>query len=133
MEFYQIILYAVILLAVFYAIFIVTGGKAWFGIHEKPERIIGKTIEFYEIECAPNGLLPKSKKMPIGQVVEYVNSEYHLKFLEPFEINGKVEFYANIKARHVGHPISNINKLGSITAIGDFESGAQFIAEIRGK
>ena len=69
--------------------------------------------------------------MPVGIVIEYVDSRYRVKFLEPFELNGKMESYANIGARHVGYPISSVNKLSSLTAAGDFESGAQFIAEIK--
>ncbi len=131
MEFYQVIVYTMVSFAVIFAIFIGTGGKAWLGTHEKFKKIIGKTIQFCEIECAPNGLLPKSKALPIAKVIKYVDSIYHLKFLEPFELNGKMESYANIKVRHVGHPISSINKSNSTTVIGSFESGAEFIAEIK--
>lgn len=131
MEFYQVILYVVVFFAVIIAIFISTGGKSLFGTHEKFEKIIGKTIQFSKIECAPNGLLLKSKAFPIGEVIRCVDSIYHLKFLEPFELNGKMEAYARIKARYIGHPISNINKFNNITVIGNFESGAEFIAEIK--
>ncbi len=131
MELYQFFLFLIIFIAFILAIYIGSGGRSRWNILENPEKIIGKTIRFLEIECSPNGLLPKSIKMPIATVVEFTDLKYYLKFSEPFELNGRLESSAYIQARHKGYPISSVGRLAGLTVGGTFESGESFIAEIR--
>lgn len=130
MDLYQIILYFIIFIVFSLMFYIGSGGRAWFGTQEKPKKIIGKTVQLREIECAPNGLLPKSKKIPPMVVPEFINLKYRLEFLEPFELNGKIESFAYIQSRYKGYPISNIKKRGTLVVTGNFESGETFIAQI---
>ncbi|MGD0078941.1 MAG: hypothetical protein ABSB91_10015 [Sedimentisphaerales bacterium] len=101
-----------------------TGGRALFGTHERPEKILGKHLKILE----PDGLGPKPPNLPEAIAIYYDNGTYKLEFVEPFRFEGRVEKFVFISARHGGYPISRVKKRGLLGINGTLESGIGFIA-----
>lgn len=120
------LIYIVIGLAILFAIYIGTGGRAWFGTHENPERMIGVQVGFAAID----GLGPTLSSLPKAIIKEYKQDSYRAVFSVPFEIDNFIEHYVDISPRHVGYPISRISKHRSMAVVGKLESGQGFIASL---
>ena len=103
-----------------------TGGRAWFGTHERPEKILGRHLKILE----PDGLGPTPPNLPEAIVTHYDKSIYTLEFVEPFRFEGRVEKFVFISARHAGYPISRVKKYGLLAINGTLESGKGFIANL---
>lgn len=117
------LVYVVIGVAVLLAIYIGTGGRAWFGTHEHPDRVIGVRVRFAEEDYK----FPVT--MPDAVLEEFKDGIYRAVFVEPIVSNFGRIHYADITARHAGHPISRIGKRG-VMINGKLESGEGFISRL---
>ena len=107
-------------------IFYATGGRGWFGTHEKPEKVIGIRLKITD----PDGLGPTPPNLPEAIAIDYENGKYKLEFIEPLHFENRTEKFAFINARFVGHPISRVKKHGWLGVNGTLESGVGFIANL---
>jgi hypothetical protein len=107
-------------------IYYATGGRAWFGTHEKPQKILGIRLKITE----PDGLGPTPPDLPEAIATYYENGRYKLEFVEPFHFEGRTEKFVFINARHIGYPISRVRRHGWLGVNGTLESGAGFIANL---
>jgi hypothetical protein len=120
------LIYVIIAIIGVAIIYMATGGRAWFGTHERPEKILGTHLKIIE----PDGLGPTPPNLPEAIVIHYDNGIYTLEFVEPFRFEGRVEKLVLISARHVGYLISRVKKYGLLGINGTLESGIGFIANL---
>ena len=118
---YLLLPIVVIVLAV--AIYSGTGGRAWFGTKERPERLLGRTVQLKECEWLG------SSSLPAATVSSYEAPEYHLDFVVPAEVEGHSERFVRVWARHAGYPLSGAARRAT-WAGATLESGRGFIARL---
>jgi hypothetical protein len=119
-------LVAVVLVALCVAIYSGTGGRAWFGTRELPEEIVGRSVQFTEIDG-----LSDSRSFPITAIIaEHDASNYRAEFSRPFVVEGRDESFAWIRARHAGYPVSGAARRSTFV-YGSLESGRRFTARIQ--
>ena len=116
-------LVAVVLVALAVAIYSGTGGRAWFGTRERPERIIGLTARLTHCDGLPQ------TSTPVGVITRHDGPNYHIKFSAQFIVDGREESSAWIRARHVGYPVSGASRRPTFI-YGSLESGRRFIARL---
>lgn len=117
------LLFAVVVIALAIAIYSGTGGRAWFGTREHPERILTRTVRLKD--CDGLG----SISLPSATVSSYEAPEYRLDFVAPIEIEGRLECFVRVWARHEGYPLSGAARRAT-WAGATLESGRQFIARL---
>jgi hypothetical protein len=120
------LVYVIIAIIGIALIYSATGGRAWFGTHEKPDKILGAHLMVVE----PDGLGPTPPNLPEAIAIHYESGTYKLEFIEPFYFEGRIEKFVFIKARHLGYPISRAKKRGLLGVNGTLESGVGFIANL---
>jgi hypothetical protein len=118
-------LVAVVLLALTIAIYSGTGGRAWFGTRERPQEIIGRSVQLADCD----GFGDASVSPPPGIIIEHDAENYRLEFRTPFVIDGREEHFAWVRARHIGYPVSAAARRATFI-YGSLESGRQFIARM---
>ncbi len=118
------LIYIIIALAILGAIYVQTGGRARFGTHEHPDRILGVRVRFSEVD----GLTKYTTTLPSAIIRTFENGTYHAEFVEPFEWESTKESFVDLSPRHVGYPISKVRKRGVLAVCGILESGRQFIS-----
>jgi hypothetical protein len=117
------IIIAIMGIAIIYS---ATGGCAWFGTHERPNKILGTRLKITDTD----GLGRTPPNLPEAIAIHYENGTYKLEFVETFNFGGRVEKFVYVKARHVGYPISRVKKRGLLAINGTLESGVSFIANL---
>ena len=115
--------YALIVLALIGIVYLATGGRAWFGTRERPERIIGARLRFSDVERYP---YPSS--LPDAGMREWNGREYRAEFVEPLAAGGH---HVLLSARHVGYPVSGISTSRACSVAGSIGPGDGFIAGVR--
>ncbi len=116
--------YGIIVLTILSVIYLGTGGRAWFGTHEHPERVLGARIRFGDIE----GL--EQPNLPSAIVRDFKDGAYRAEFVTPVEFGFIKDCFVRLWPRHKGHPISGVNRHGFLFINGELESGRRFIALI---
>jgi len=97
-------------------------GVGWFGRRERPERVVGKLIQFRGIESgAPLSL-------PTARVVSFDGHAYVAELTSPVILNGSAYSVVSISARHRGFPVSAVSRRGVLAVAGEFPIGYEFIA-----
>ena len=96
------------------------------GGEEEPQRILGSRVVLREIDWV--GANPPEKVY--GTIESYESGNYKLRFDSPVNIDGQLESFARFSARHAGHPVSKVGRLGLLAVQGAFESGAPFMSSI---
>jgi hypothetical protein len=97
-------------------------GLGWFGRRERPERVVGKLIQFHAIESgAPLSL-------PTARVVSFDGRAYVVELTSPVILNGSTYSVVSISARHRGFPVSAVSRRGVLAVAGEFPIGSEFIA-----
>lgn len=117
------LVYAIIALALIGTVFLVTGGRAWFGTRDRPERIIGARLRFSHVEGYPH---PSS--LPDAVVREWNGREYRADFIEPI---GAGEREVLLSARHAGYPVSHVSTWRGCYVNASIGQDDQFIARAR--
>jgi hypothetical protein len=117
--------YGIIVLSILGAIYLGTGGRAWFGTHEHPDRVLGAQIRFGAIE----GL--ERPDLPNATIRDFKDGAYRAEFVTPVEFGFAKDRFVNLWPRHQGHPISRVSKHGFLFINGELESGRRFIAAIQ--
>jgi hypothetical protein len=120
------LVYAILAIIGVAIIYYATGGRAWFGTHEKPEKVIGTRLKITETD----GLGPTRPDLPEAIATYYEKGRYKLEFVEPFRFEGRTETFVFINARHIGYPISRVKRHGWLGVNGTLESGVGFIANL---
>ena len=126
----------VVALALAAAVYLGFGGRAIFGTRERPERILGRRAQLFELESGPLGLDPQQPKLPPATIESSSpGGEYVLRFESPAEWLGKTETHAYVSARHVGYPVSLAASpwpwRPGVVVHGRFGSGERFIGGFR--
>jgi len=119
------VLLAVAVIALVVAIYLGTGGRAWFGTHEAHGDLIGRTVRF--VDCDSLGSSPL--ELPPATVTAYTSPDYRLDFETPFDFEGGQERFVHIRSRHQGFPVSNAGRM-PVWVGATLESGHQFIAKL---
>jgi hypothetical protein len=113
------------LIALAVAIYTGTDGRAWFGTHEQPDKLIGCLVRFQSIDWL--GASPPS--LPVGKVECFNNPTYRIIFDPAFTFEGTTEHFVDVVAHSKGWPVSGaIKKPTAVLVI--FESGKKFWADI---
>ena len=87
----EIVLFSITIIATLTAIYSGIGGRSLFGTHEKPDRIIGKYVQFKNIDY----LGPMPPAVPSGIVEKFIKPMYRIKFDSPFSYEEKTEHYVD--------------------------------------
>jgi len=116
--------YALIALPVIGMAFVGTGGRAWFGTRERPERITGARLRFSDIEWQ-SGLA----SLPDAIVREWDGSAYRAELVEAVGEGAGREIL--LSARHEGHPLSRVSTRRGCVVNGRFAPDSGFIAVVR--
>jgi hypothetical protein len=116
-------LVAVVLVALAVAIYSGTGGRAWLGTRERPERIIGLTARLTNCDGLPQN------STPVGVITRHDGPNYYIEFSVQFIVDGREETFAWVRARHVGYPVSGAPRRPTFI-YGSLESGRRFIARL---
>ena len=119
------VLLAIVVITLGVAIYIGTGGRAWFGTHEVPKNLIGRTVRLVDCEWISTPPL----ELPPATVTAYTSPDYRLDFVIPFSFEGREEHFVHIRSRHEGYPVSNANRM-PVWVGATLESGRQFIAKL---
>lgn len=117
------LVYGIIALALIGAVYLATGGRAWFGARERPERILGVRLRFSDVEGYPH---PSS--LPDAVVREWNGREYRAEFIEPI---GAGEREVLLSARHVGFPVSRASTWRGCSVAATIGAGDGFVAMVR--
>ena len=75
------LVYALIVLVVVGAVYVGTGGRAWFGTHEHPDRVLGDSVRFAEVD----GLGACPPIFPNAVIRAFEEGSYRAEFIEPLE------------------------------------------------
>lgn len=111
-------------IALIVAIYDGTGGRAWFGTHEKPDRLLGRLVRFFNVDG-----LGESPKVPSGRIESFKRSMYRIILDMPFELDGKVEYFVDVGPHSKGWPVSGaVKRPTPVLAV--FESGFRFWADV---
>ena len=121
----MLLVYALIAVAALGAVYVGTGGRAWFGTHERPERILGARLRFGAVEEHPT-----LTSLPDAIVREWDDGQYRVEFVEPLPTAGR-ERHAMLFARHAGYPVSRVRTWRSVIVNGRFGTSDGFIASVR--
>ena len=119
-------LVAVVLVALAVAIYSDTGGRVWFGTRERPQEIIGRSVQLTDFD----GLGASPTSSPTAIIADHEASNYRAEFSRLFVVDGREEGFAWFRARHVGYPVSGARRRATFV-YGSLESGRRFIARIR--
>ena len=122
----EIVLFSITIIATLTAIYSGIGGRSLFGTHEKPDRIIGKYVQFKNIDY----LGPMPPAVPSGIVEKFIKPMYRIKFDSPFSYEEKTEHYVDVVPHSKGWPVSGAAKT-STAVIATFESGRNFWTDIK--
>ena len=117
-------------LCLLYALFLGLGGRALFGTHERPEKILGRRAQLFSLESGPKGLDPDQPKLPPAKIESYSPERgYRLVFEAPAKWLERIEDHAYVLARHIGYPVSLAASpwRRGIFVHGSFGSGEGFI------
>ena len=114
----------IVIVALAVAIYFGTGGRAWFGNKEHPERLLSSTVQL--LDCDGFG----SISLPAATVAEFDPPEYRLDFVVPVEIDGRSESFVRVRARHAGYPLCDAARRDTWAAV-TLESGRTFIARLK--
>ena len=120
------VIYGIVALALIFAIYIGTGGRAWFGTHERPERIIGKRVVIHEFD----GFTEGAGLRLYGKVVGFDGKRYRIDFETSTEEQKWTAKCAFVSHRHTGYPVSSATKTSLLAVGGSTDEGMQFIALI---
>ena len=113
-------------IALLYAAFLGTGGRAWFGTRENPSRIVGRRLRFLRVEGPP----PGPHDLPDALVREFRMDGYRIEFERLVSFAGHRVAGARISARTVGYPISRARKRRRGAVVGETDAGVAFLADI---
>ncbi|MFN3651152.1 MAG: hypothetical protein ACK47B_16375 [Armatimonadota bacterium] len=119
-------LYLFIVLLVVGILFRAAGGRAVFGHHERPERVLGKWITISNID----GLGADPPGLPPVQLQGFAGDHYLATFGEPALIAEKRVRELRLWARHTGRPISSASRRGILAVNVELDSGHSFMAEM---
>lgn len=119
----QYLLLSIVVIVLVVAICSGTDWRAWFGTKERPERLLGRTVQLKNCEWLG------STALPVATVSSYQEPEYRLDFVVPVEVEGLSERFARIRARHSGYPLSGATRRAT-WASGTLESGKGFVARV---
>lgn len=111
--------------AVVIAIYNGMGGRALFGTHERPEHLLGKTVEFMNAEG-----LEQSICLPQGRVESFKESAYKIAFESDFTYDEKKEQYVFVVPHSKGWPVSGALKRPT-AVLATLGSGQRFWADIK--
>src|SRR6266540_2762313 len=128
MPLYLAVIWATIAAALLGAIYVGLGGRALFGTHERPDRILSRRVRLDSLESGPLGFDPNQPKLPAALVEQFTsNGEYMLRFEQPVAWLGKVETHAFVRNHHVGYPVSLVARWRrrGVFVGGRFGSGEQ--------
>ena len=117
------LLLPIVVIALAVAIYRGTGGRAWFGTTEHPERLLGRTVQLKD--CDGLG----SISLPAATVSAFEAPEYRLDFVVPVEVEGRAESFVRVRARHAGYALSGAARRAT-WAGATLESGRGFIARL---
>jgi hypothetical protein len=120
------LIYVILAIVAIAIIYYAAGGRALFGTHERPEKVLGIRLKITE----PDGLGSTPPNLPEAIATYYENGRYKLEFVEPFHFEGRTEKFIFINARFVGHPISRVKRHGWLGVNGTLESGVGFMANL---
>ena len=129
-----VLIWTVVALALLAALYVALGGRAIFGTHERPARVIGRRVQLSQLESGPRGLDPQQPHLPGATIAAYDPADgYRLQFQIPFTWLGKTETEGRVSARHVGYPVSILASRWhrSVFVYGRFGSGEDFIGVLR--
>src|SRR5882724_2001049 len=101
--------------ALIYAAFLGTGGRAWFGTREDPSRILGERLRFVWVEGPP----PGPHDLPDAVVRDFQTDGYRIEFERPVIFAGHRVAAARISARAMGYPISRARKRRRVSVAGE--------------
>jgi len=121
-----VFLYILIVLIAAAIVFLLTGGRAWFGTHEHPERILGALVKFEEVDL----IWELPPKLPDAVIRAFENGCYRADFVAHLEIENIKETYVDLRPRHEGYPISRVTRRGKSVVSGKLESGRIFLATL---
>ena len=118
------VLVSITVIALAVAIYSGTGGRAWFGTHEKPDRLLGRRIRFISVDG-----LGQSPNFPSGKIEYFADPVYRVILDAPFEHDGKCEHFVDVRPHSKGWPVSGaVKRRTAIT--GTLESGQGFWADV---
>lgn len=117
------LLLPIVVVALAVAIYIGTGGRAWFGATEHPERLLARTVQLKDCEWLG------AVSLPSATVSSYEAPVYRLDFTVPVEVEGRLESFVRVHARHAGYPLSGAERRAT-WAVATLESGRGFIARL---
>jgi hypothetical protein len=106
--------------------YVAAGGRALFGTHERPERVIGALLRFWE----PDGLGPAPPALPPARVHEFRDRRYRADFEPAFEFEGHICRSVTFAARHRGYPVSRVKRRDIRAVNAELDSNRRFIASI---
>jgi len=121
----ETILIGITIVALVLAIYSGTGGRAWFGTHEKPEFLLGKHVQFLNMEW-----LNQSSIVLDGRVESFNSPNYRIILDSPFDYEGNLEYYVDVGSRHQGWPVSGAIKRPT-PVLATFKSGKGFWADLK--
>lgn len=112
-------------IALVLAVYFGTGGRAWFGTHEKPERLLGKRVQFLNVDW-----LGQAAIIPNGRIEAFNSPMYRIVLDSPFECEGKLEHCVNVGPHSKGWPVSGAVERQT-PVVATFESGKGFWADLK--
>jgi len=117
------LLLTVVVVTVGVAFYSGTGGRAWFGTTEHPDRLLGRTVQLKD--CDGLG----SISLPAATVSTFHPPEYRLDFAVPVELDGRSETFVRVRSRHTGYPVSDAARRSTWVGA-TLHSGRGFIARL---
>jgi hypothetical protein len=121
----ETVLMWITVIALVLAIYFGTGGRAWFGTHEKPERLLGKRVQFLNVDW-----LGQAASIPNGRIESFNSPMYRIILDSPFECEGKPERCVDVGPHSKGWPVSGAVKRPT-PVLATFESGKGFWADLK--
>lgn len=120
-------LYALIAFALGITIYFGMGGRSLFPHPERPERVADRRIRFSE----PNWMGSNPPHIPNAIINSYDGEFYTAQFEEPLHLSGTSIREVQLRARHVGYPLSGVSKRGFLAVTGKLENDVAFLSLIR--
>lgn len=116
--------YALVALALIGIVYVATGGRAWFGTRERPERVLGARLRFSEVEGQSD-----LTSLPDAIVREWDGSAYRAELVEAVGEETGREIL--LSARHEGHPLWRVSAQRGCVVNGSIGQDEGFIAVVR--
>jgi hypothetical protein len=97
-------------------------GLGWLAHRERPEKIVGKLVEFRAVESDVQLALPTAR------VASFDGHTYAADLTSPVQLDGSAYSSIRFSARHRSFAVSSASSRGILGVNGEFPNGHEFTA-----